>query len=281
MKRLFKLLTRKFSGFLSLFIVVGVAYILSGDIGGLFNWIWSFKWLIGPLAIMALLVPFWPSIKGAYGEYQVRRRIASLDSDQYRVINNLLIKLEDGKTSQVDHVVISHFGIFVIETKNYSGWITGDERSEYWTQTIFRSKRRFLNPIWQNHGHIKALKEVLEEFDDLQYIPVVVFSGKAELKRVISDQVVYLKDMISFIKTKFIQVMDADKMNLIYSRLQEAAIRDRKEVKKHIEKIKEKSDNKALICPRCGSQMIQRNGRYGPFMGCSGFPKCRYIYKGQ
>ena len=163
MKRLLKRTIREFSGIISLLVVGCVAYIFTGDIGGFFKWLWTFKWLIGSIAILAILVPFWPTIKGAFGEYQVREKLSKLDPTKYKVFNNLFLKLEDGKTSQIDHVVVSIFGIFVIETKNYSGWISGDERSEYWTQSFFKSKKRFLNPIWQNYGHVKALKEVLKD----------------------------------------------------------------------------------------------------------------------
>ena len=281
MKRLIKIITRKFSGFLSLFIVGGIAYILSGDLGELFKWIWTFKWLIGPLAIMIILVPFWPAIKGAFGEYLVRNKLSHLDPTQYKVINNLFLKLNDGKTSQIDHVVISTFGIFVIETKNYSGWISGEERSEYWTQSFFRSKKRFLNPIWQNYGHEKALKEVLNDFGEILYIPVVVFSNKANLKRAKSEKVIFLKELTGFVRARQEQVMDENTLNNIHARLQKIAIKDNKEVKKHIENIKSKVEEKAHVCPKCGSPLVQRNGRYGPFMSCSGFPKCKYIYKGQ
>ena len=281
MKRWIKIITKEFSGFLSLFIVGGIAFILSGDLGGLFNWIWNFKWLVGPLAIMIILVPFWPKIKGAFGEHLVRNKLSKLDPTRYKTHNNVFLKLKAGKTSQIDHVVISTFGLFVIETKNYSGWISGEERSEYWTQFFFRSKKRFLNPIWQNNGHVKALKEVLNDFGEISYIPIVVFSNKANLKRVNSEKVIFLNELTGFMRAKQEQVIDENTLVSIHARLQEVAIKDNKEVKKHIENIKSKVEEKSHVCPRCGSPLVQRNGRYGPFMGCSGFPKCRYIYKGQ
>ena len=30
-------------------------------------------------------------------------------------------------------------------------------------------------------------------------------------------------------------------------------------------------------CPKCGKPLVRRNGRFGPFVGCSGFPDCRFI----
>ena len=80
---------------------------------------------------------------------------------------------------QIDHVVVSIYGIFVIETKNYSGWIFGDENSQYWAQVIYKTKNRFYNPILQNRGHIKALQGLLQDYSHIRYIPIVVFYIKS------------------------------------------------------------------------------------------------------
>jgi hypothetical protein len=74
------------------------------------------------------------------------------------------------KTTQIDHIVVSNYGIFVIETKNYKGWIMGNEYDEYWRQVIYKRKEKLYNPIKQNYGHILALKGVLKNFSDLNYI---------------------------------------------------------------------------------------------------------------
>ena len=81
-------------------------------------------------------------------------------------------------------MVVSHKGIFVLETKNYTGWIFGNENSQNWTQVIYKRKEKFYNPIWQNFGHIQALKEYLGE-NTTQNIPfssIIVFSNEATLK---------------------------------------------------------------------------------------------------
>ena len=80
----------------------------------------------------------------------------------------------------VDHCT-SESGIFIIETKYYSGWIHGHEKSEYWTQTIYRERTKFGNPIRQNCSHVYALKEVLSDFPHIRYRPLVVFAGTTEL----------------------------------------------------------------------------------------------------
>lgn len=75
---------------------------------------------------------------------------------KYKVLNNITLQT-DGRTTQIDHVVVSNLGLFVIETKNYKGWIIGDEYSEYWTQVIYKRKEKLYNHIRQNYGHLMAL----------------------------------------------------------------------------------------------------------------------------
>jgi hypothetical protein len=102
------------------------------------------------LIVSVIIIIFWrlyiPKIKGIIGEKSISSILYLLDKSKYSVINNIVLE-RDTKTSQIDHVVISDFGIFVIETKNYKGWIVGNEKSEHWTQVLFKRKQRFYNPI--------------------------------------------------------------------------------------------------------------------------------------
>lgn len=102
-----------------------------------------------------------PTVKGFFGEFFIRVILKFLDKEKYIVINDVLIPTKDGKTAQIDHVVISKYGIFVIETKNYSGWILSNENSRNWTHVIYKTKNQFYNPILQNKGHVKALQDLL------------------------------------------------------------------------------------------------------------------------
>ena len=89
-----------------------------------------------------------PVIKGRIGEkHAIKGLKQHLDETQYSIVNDVTLPLEDGGTTQIDHVVVSRFGIFVIETKNMSGWIFGNENQAKWTQTIYRSKYPFQNPL--------------------------------------------------------------------------------------------------------------------------------------
>lgn len=97
--------------------------------------------------------------KGNAGEKRVGRILRTLNDKEYRVINDITIRNKDENTTQIDHVVVSIYGIFVIETKDYKGQIYGKEDDYKWVQFFNRnSKFPFLNPIIQNQGHITALK---------------------------------------------------------------------------------------------------------------------------
>ena len=86
-----------------------------------------------------------------------------LPKDKYYKYNDILLPKEQG-TTQIDHIVVSQYGIFVIETKNLSGWIYGDQYNKYWTQKFFKKTYRFYNPIHQNYGHIKTLEALLPRY---------------------------------------------------------------------------------------------------------------------
>jgi len=133
------------------------------------------------IVIAVVLKKFIPRLHGIIGERSVASFLYALDSKKYLVINDLMIENE-GKTSRIDHVVISNYGIFVIETKNYNGWILGDEPSSYWTQAIYKRKEKLYNPIKQNYGHVQALKNILRDFPNIVYYPIVVFTKRSTLK---------------------------------------------------------------------------------------------------
>jgi hypothetical protein len=224
-----------------------------------------------------------PSVKGARGEFKAAWRLSNLPSE-YKVLNNINIK-SGNKSSQIDHVVISPYGIFVIETKNYSGWIFGSENQEYWTQTIYKEKNKLFNPVKQNKGHVNALKRVLSVYKDIKYYPIVVFTGDAELKSITSSVPVIYKNQLR----KTIKNLSA---TTCLSEIQVGAIVDRLKMedsiaptmREHKKQVRDtihdqEQKEKTLVCPKCGSDLKSRSGKYGKFYGCSNYPKCKYTRK--
>lgn len=97
----------------------------------------------------------------------------------------MYVPKEKGGTTEIDVVMIHEKGIYVIESKNYSGWIYGDEKNKNWTQT-FKSgrKEKFNNPIWQNQTHIRHLMKLLNIENSNMFKSIIVFSERCEIKKV-------------------------------------------------------------------------------------------------
>ena len=118
--------------------------------------------------------------RGEYFTFLVIERIPGYK----RILTNVYIPKSDGKTTEIDIVMINQQGVFVFENKHYSGWIFGNEKDYQWTQTFRSKKVRFYNPIKQNANHIKALAAELNLTTPNLFKSVVVFNNKSELKRV-------------------------------------------------------------------------------------------------
>ena len=173
------------------------------DIGVVFKLMPPMVWVL--LAIVIALKVFWlwwssPKQKGARGERLVAGRLRKGLPDEYMMLNDVYLPLPDGTTTQIDHIVVSQYGIFVVETKTYSGWIFGDEKSAQWTQTIYHKKSRFQNPIRQNYRHICALADNLG-IDKSYFHGVVVFTGDCTFKTDMPNGVVYSRGAADYIRS--------------------------------------------------------------------------------
>ena len=159
------------------------------------------------------------SFKGWIGEWIVYRNLNRLDPQLYRQFHDLYLPRPDGQgTTQLDHVVVSPFGIFVIETKNYKGWIFGTEKQRQWTQQIYRAKNRFQNPLHQNHLHVKALMQFLG-LPANHFHSLVFFIGGAEFKTPMPGNVIN-KGLHSWIKNHTAPILDSDASRTVNARLE-------------------------------------------------------------
>ena len=115
---------------------------------------------------------------GRRGERNVNFNLHFL-SDEYHLFDDVYIYFND-KSVQIDHIVVSKYGIFVIETKNMKGWIFGTDTSEYWTKNMYGKKYKFYNPVKQNYSHVKALQIMLKISRD-KFMLIVAFLPHATL----------------------------------------------------------------------------------------------------
>ncbi|MDG2122541.1 MAG: nuclease-related domain-containing protein [Verrucomicrobiales bacterium] len=143
------------------------------------------------IALTVLRALYRAKIKGWLGEKEVSGTLRwKLDAELYRVFDDLYLPRSDGKgTTQVDHVVVSKFGVFVIETKNFKGWIFGKEKDGQWTKKIGRNSYRFQNPLRQNELHVKALEKFLGLGRE-RFHSVVYFVGGSTFKTKVPENVI-------------------------------------------------------------------------------------------
>jgi hypothetical protein len=145
--------------------------------------------------------------KGEIGEFKIDIQLAQLPKN-YRYLNDLLLPNPKTKSgySQIDHVIITPFGIFAIETKNYQGIIYGGKARRTW---LVNGKFKMLNPFVQNYGHIKALKMTIDKkYNDL-FISLVSFTKRCtfkvdlEYRKITSNElIVYDIELSEFIHRK-------------------------------------------------------------------------------
>jgi hypothetical protein len=228
-----------------------------------------------------------PAVKGRIGEGEVKYYLRQLDPGKFKIFHDTLLPSSDGGTTQIDHIVISRAGIFVIETKNYKGWIFGSERSRQWTQTIYQRKQKFYNPLHQNYGHIKAIEHIIGEQIDVPYYNVAVFGSRAVIKGVEVDSpntyVVSAKQLPLLIQNHNQMLISDFHMKGIELRLQSKEISYKGASKDHRIKVRKTQEYKKQqiqkgICPKCGGSLVVRSPKKGgrTFKGCSNFPKCRF-----
>lgn len=226
------------------------------------------------IVIIASICAKTPESRGKRGENQVKRIIGKTVENEKYVINNLTL-VNDGKTSQIDHVVINPRGIFVIETKNYSGRVYGSEKQLEWTQVLAYGnvKNKFYNPLKQNATHVYNVKKIVGTMP-VRSVVVFVQNNTCYID---APNVVPLYRLESVL-TEGEYVLSSQQMKNAYDMLlsQEVEI----STQEHVLNIYAQKINLANgICPRCGGKLVLRKGKYGEFWGCSNYPQCKFIKK--
>jgi restriction system protein len=213
--------------------------------------------------------------EGKDGERNTRRYCYQyLKSDKYRQYHDVLIT-SSTRSTQIDHIIVSEYGIFVIETKTMNGWIYGDADSSRWTQVFNQKKYIFQNPLRQNYLHTKTLSNFLNIEHD-KFFSIIVFWGDCVFQTSLPENVTR-SAFINYIRQKKLSVLTKDEMNRVcleLHRLKENT--SQKDTLDYLHSIKNTE-----ICPRCGGKLkqrtVKRGGRTGTkFTGCSNFPKCNF-----
>lgn len=201
----------------------------------------------------------------------------SLPNKSYHKFHNIVLPSKNG-TTQIDHLIVSVFGLFIVETKNKKGWIFGSEKEVNWTQSIYGKKYSFQNPLRQAFRQKKILSEFLN-LDESKIHTVVYFVGGCKFKTILPDNVIN-SSVGRFIKQFQNQILSTEDVNQIIKainkHLSESALSNRD----HVRSLRERHSSNT-ICPRCGSGLIERTAKQGynagtRFLGCKNYPKCRF-----
>ena len=247
---------------------------------------------------------------GKYGEYLIYRCLQKYEKDSSRFLFNVYIPKENEETTEIDVIMISPHGVFVFESKNYSGWIFGNAEQLKWTQTLPQGRGRshkehFYNPIMQNASHVKHLRSLIGE--SIPIHSVIVFSERCTLKNVaINDDSIFvikrdeLSNLVKYICSQSETVaLTKEEIKKIYESLFRYTQVDDSIKQQHIANINShtvKNDvdtqytessaeihqPNIAVCPKCGGTLVLRTAKRGEnagntFYGCSNYPKCRYI----
>lgn len=237
------------------------------------------SWLLLLVIIIALASAKHKTVKGWLGEKITSASMwAMMDQDVYRKIDDVIIPTSNG-TTQIDHVVVSKYGVFVIETKNMRGWIFGNADSDRWTQNIFGVKHQFQNPLKQNYRHTRCLADFLKVDHDLMK-PVVFFIGDCEFKTPMPRNVIN-NGLIPYIKEFTQACLIGKQVDDIESSL--LSLRQDKSLNRqaHLTSLSERHES-GTACPKCGGQLVKRVAKKSqaigkPFLGCSRYPRVKPI----
>lgn len=185
---------------------------------------------------------------GCYGEYLTYKYLTPLEKENCRFLFNVYLPKNNSETSELDVVAVFKEGIFVFESKNYSGWIFGNETQKNWTQVLPNgkgksSKEHFYNPILQNAGHIKWLKNIVGE--EIPVYSVIVFSERCTFKKLeVSGDVPVIKrnKVLSTVKTIKSASDSSIDVEAVYNKLKPYTNVSDKIKQQHIDRIKKENE---------------------------------------
>ncbi|MEG2048051.1 MAG: NERD domain-containing protein, partial [Comamonas sp.] len=182
--------------------------------------LWPLLALVAGLAVLGTVLRH-PRVKGWRGERQVLRMIREgLNPHVYADLHNVTLPTEGGST-QIDHLIFSPYGLFVLETKNLQGWIFGSERQAEWTQKIHKNhSQKFQNPLRQNYKHTQTVQALLG-LPAEQVHSVVAFVGDSQFKTEVPPQVLQGQAFIGYILQFQQPIWGPEEMQALIDRLEQ------------------------------------------------------------
>lgn len=240
----------------------------------------DFLILILAISIFGIFL-YSPKGKGWLAERMISIMLGKSKPNKKYKINNFTFQHED-KTVQIDHIFINKNGIFLIETKNYRGRIYGEENAQNWTQVLNYGKSKFklYNPIKQNKSHIFYLKQLLKDFNATFHSIIVLYNNTTKYIKSTTPVVSTLLLPQAIRQTQIETKLSSEQINAIYQFLYSYKSNNKIKAKTHIKNVESRlKEIENDICPRCKHKLIDKAGKFGPFVACSNFPNCKFIKK--
>ncbi|NHB59398.1 NERD domain-containing protein [Acinetobacter sp. 194] len=208
-------------------------------------------WMIPLFMIGFLFKVFKPLIKGKLGEFAVSTHVKLYLKEPYILLNDCTLPDESAGTTQIDHILLSPYGIFIIETKNYTGWIFGGERQKTWTQKIYKKSYKFQNPLHQNYKHSKVLEQILSDVVEAEYLhSIIVFMPDCEFKTQMPANVFRGAAWVDYVKTFQEPVISSIKLKRIQFRIEKEILeKSWKTNRQHVQNLKEKHQGSTSAPP--------------------------------
>jgi len=217
-------------------------------------------------------------LKGWFGEKKTTFNMwLSLDVKIYHRFHDVIIPAANG-TTQIDHLLVSPYGLFIVETKNIKGWIFGSEDQAKWTQSLYGKKYSFQNPLRQTFRQKKILSEFLG-LDESIIHTVIFFVGDCKFKTHLPANVIK-SELGRYIKQFQTLNLSPNEINQISGKLEQHMSESTVTTKDHVRSLRERHSS-TTVCPKCGSNLVERMVKKGPkagskFLGCESYPKCRF-----
>jgi len=201
----------------------------------------------------------------------------SLNAKVYRRFHDVIIPARNG-TTQIDHLLVSPYGLFIVETKNIKGWIFGSENQPKWTQSLYRKKYSFQNPIRQTYRQKKVLSEYLD-LDQSLIHTVIYFVGDCKFKTKLPENVIN-SGLGRYIKRFQNHILSSGDIDCVVRTLEQHVSDSSLTTRDHVRSLRERHASNT-ICPKCGFNLVERTAKKGPnasstFLGCENFPRCRF-----
>ena len=217
-------------------------------------------------------------LRGWFGEKITTLNMwLSLDAKVYRRFHDVIIPAKNG-TTQIDHLLVSPYGLFIVETKNIKGWIFGSENQSKWTQSLYGKMYSFQNPTHQTFRQKKILCEYLSLSESIIHT-VIYFVGDCKFKTNLPANVIN-SGLGRYIKQFTSRILLPEEINHVVGTLEKHVSESSLATRDHVRSLHERHSS-TTVCPNCGANLVERTAKKGPnagskFLGCDNYPRCRF-----